>query len=131
MNKSDKKYIYTDFSRRKIINRNGELTRYNNNEALEQAIKIWISSQKGEKIRTTGGGLLVPFIGKTLDEYNAERIKQVLTQGLEEYFIPNITIVELKVIPNNQKNRWEIYVVGYNIELSLGVNTLVLVNNSN
>ena len=130
MDKSQKDIIYLDYFRKKKITRNGDLKEIINNEALEQAIKIWVTSQKGEKIRTTGGGVLMPFIGKTLDEENADRLKQVLKQGLEESFQPNITIVDLKVIPNVEKKLWEIYIVGYNIELAVGVNTLVLVKNS-
>jgi hypothetical protein len=91
MDKSIKEDIYLDFPIIKQMNGNGELKTYKNSDALFQAIKIWLTCEKGEKIRTNSGGYLLPYIGKFLDKDTAEQIRSYICEGLTTEFFPPIT----------------------------------------
>lgn len=121
--------LYLDYPMIKETNSNGELKTYKNVEALNQAIQIWLSSSKGEKIRTRSGGILVPYIGKLLTQENANDMRNTILFGLQNDFNPPITVVHLTVTPNVEKRRWEIEIIGYNATLQIGVNTRVVVSN--
>lgn len=124
-----KDIVYADYPMVKETNKQGGIKMYYNSDALAQAIKIWMVSSKGEKIRTTGGGYLMPFIGKTLDWEHAQQIAQRLITGLAEDFQPPITVTDIQVVPDTDNFRWIVSVKGYNADLNVGVNTLVVVSN--
>lgn len=130
MDKSNKENIYLDFPIIKETKSNGEIKTYSNSDALFQSIKIWLSSQKGEKIRSNTGGVIYPYIGKLLDENNAIKMKNAIREGLKNDFYPPLTIVELEVIPNKETNSWFIKIAGYNKDLSVGVNNYAVITNS-
>ncbi len=119
--------VFYDFPMSKTLTKGGELQTYKNNEALEQALKIWLVSGKGEKIRTLGGGILSPYLHKGLNNTTSNEIRKNILKGLESEFLPKMTVVNLDVIPNTQKERWEISLVAYNSDLSIGLNSFILV----
>lgn len=121
--------LYLDYPMIKEIKDNGELKTYRNSDALAQAIKIWLSSSYGEKIRSRSGGVLIPYIGKLLTVENANDMKNAILFGLQNDFNPKIEVVSIKVNPNVEKRRWEIEIIGYNPTLAIGVNTRVIVSN--
>ena len=129
MTQTAKDIVYMDYPIVKETTPQGELKTYENSDALAQAVKIWLVSSQGEKIRSKSGGYLMPFIGKPLDEDNARRISQRLIQGLSEDFNPPITVVDINVYPDTAQMRWVISIKGYNADLNIGVNTVVVVNN--
>ena len=122
--------VYYDFPFYKKINKNGSLAVMTNSDALAQAVKIWLVSKKNEKIRNQSGWIMYPYIGKMMDENRASDIKNRITQGLKEDFNPPLTPVQIDVVPNYEKERWEIGIVAYNADLAVGVNTKVVVTNS-
>lgn len=122
--------VYYDFPFYKKINKNGSIADMTNSDALAQAVKIWLVSKRNEKIRSRSGGIIYPYLGKMMDENRASDIKNRITQGLKEDFNPSLTPVEITVIPNYEKERWEIGIVAYNADLAVGVNTKVVVTNS-
>ena len=122
--------VYYDFPFYKKINKNGSLAVMTNSDALAQAVKIWLVSKRNEKIRSRSGGIMYPYIGKMMDENRASDIKNRITQGLKEDFNPPLTPVQIDVVPNYEKERWEIGIVAYNADLAVGVNTKVVVTNS-
>lgn len=122
--------VYYDFPFYKKINKNGSLAVMTNSDALAQAVKIWLVSKRNEKIRSRSGGIMYPYIGKMMDENRASDIKNRIIQGLSEDFNPPLTPVQVEVIPNYDKERWEIGIVAYNADLAVGVNTKVVITNS-
>ena len=56
-------------------------------------------------------------------------IKNSIIQGLQEDFNPPLVPVEVSVIANYDKQRWEIGIVAYNADLAVGVNTNVTITN--
>lgn len=130
MNKSIKEIVYTDFPLIKEITMNGEIKVYENNKALMQAVKIWLSSSNGEKIRSRDGGCLIRFLGKVMDENTIGEMERVIRNSLETEFSPNLTVDTLKVIADKTRNRWIIYIVAFSIELQIGINDYVIVSNT-
>ncbi len=123
--------VFYDYPFYKKINKNGSMVDLTNSDALAQAIKIWLVSKRNEKIRSIGGGLMYQFLGKMMDENTASIIKNRIIEGLEYEFNPPLVPVEVTVVPNYMKERWEIGIVAYNADLQIGVNTKVIILNSN
>ena len=122
--------VYYDLPFYKKVNKNGSIADMTNSDALAQAVKIWLVSKRNEKICSHSGGIMYPYIGKMMDENRASDIKNRIIQGLNEDFNPPLTPVQIDVVPNYEKERWEIGIVAYNADLAVGVNTKVVVINS-
>ena len=122
--------VYYDFPFYKKINKNGSLAVMTNSDALAPEVKIWLVSKRNEKIPSHSGGIMYPYIGKMMDENRASDIKNRIIEGLSEDFNPPLTPVQIDVVPNYEKERWEIGIVAYNADLAVGVNTKVVVTNS-
>lgn len=126
----NKDIIYSDYPIVKETTYNGEVKTYQNSEALAQSLKVWLVMARGEKVRSLAGGYLIPFIGKPLDDEHAQLMASRILTGLTEDFQPPITVMDLQVIPDVQNLRWVVSVKGYNADLNIGVNTVVVVNNN-
>ncbi len=122
--------VYYDFPFYKKVNKNGSIADMTNSDALAQAVKIWLVSKRNEKIRSQSGGIIYQYLGKMMDEDRASDIKNRITQGLKEEFNPPLIPVQIDVIPNYEKERWEIGIVAYNADLAIGVNTKVIITNN-
>ena len=126
----NKHILYTDYPFYKKVNKNGSMVELTNSDALAQAVKIWLVSKKNEKIRSRSGGIIYQFLGKMMDESQADNIKRSIIQGLSEDFNPSLTPIEITVNPDYEKQRWEIGIVAYNSDLAIGVNTKVTITNN-
>lgn len=121
--------LFYDYPFYKKVNKDGSIADMNNSDALAQAVKIWLVSKRNEKIRSRSGGIIYPYLGKMMDESRANDIKNRIIQGLKEEFTPPLVPVQVEVIPNYDKERWEIGIVAYNADLAIGVNTKVVITN--
>lgn len=121
--------LFYDYPFYKKVNKDGSIADMNNSNALAQAVKIWLVSKRNEKIRSRSGGIIYPYLGKMMDESRANDIKNRIIQGLKEEFTPPLVPVQVEVIPNYNKERWEIGIVAYNSDLAIGVNTKVVITN--
>ena len=129
-NNNNNNIIFYDYPFYKKVNKNGSIADMTNSDALAQAVKIWLVSKRNEKIRSAGGGIMYQYLGKMMDENRATDIRNRIIQGLSEEFEPPLTPVQVDVIPNYEKERWEIGIIAYNANLSVGVNTKVVIMNS-
>lgn len=129
-NNNNNNVIFYDYPFYKKVNKNGSIADMTNSDALAQAVKIWLVSKRNEKIRSVGGGIMYQYLGKMMDENRATNIRNRIIQGLSEEFEPPLTPVQVDVIPNYEKERWEIGIVAYNADLAVGVNTKVVIINS-
>ena len=121
--------LYFDYPFYKKLNGNGSIIELTNSDALAQAVKIWLVSKKNERIRSQSGGVIYPYLGKIMDDTRAYNIKTNIVKGLKEDFNPPLTPVEVSVIPNYEKERWEIGIIAYNADFAVGVNTKVTISN--
>ncbi len=119
--------VFKDYPIDKKITNNGELKIYEDSDALTQALKIWLVSDKGEKIRSRTGGVLAPFLNREIDDDTAKEMKTHIMNTLKKEFTPPIEIVYLDVKGDKNKNQWIIAIAGYNSDLAVGVNTNVII----
>lgn len=120
---------YIDFPLIKETTNNSDLKVYKDSDAIANAFKIWLTGKVGEKVRSTSGGYLIPFLGKPLTDETANKIRTRIIDGLQKDFAPAITVQDLQVIPDVNRNRWLITLTGYNTAYNLGINTFLVVNN--
>jgi len=125
-----KSVIYVDEPFIKQVDGQGNIIQLKNSDALAQAFKLWVTSSYGEKVRSNTGGPLVPHLGKAMTTDRANKIKNSILKGLTTDFSPPMTITNINIIPDNNKNRWIIQVEGYSQSLEVGLNTHLIVNNS-
>ena len=127
---NNKNILYYDYSFYKKVKNDGSLYDFENSDALSQALKMWLVSKKNERIRSLGGGIIYPYLGKIMDDNVASQIKFNIMQGLKYDFSPSLTPVEITVVPNYDAERWEIGIVAYNESLGIGVNTNAIISNN-
>ena len=125
----NKNVLFYDYPFYKKVDSMGNVIDLKNFDALSQAVKIWLVSKTNEKVRARGGGILYPYLGKIMDSQRADEIRNRIIDGLINEFNPSLTPVKVTVIPNNDKERWEITIVAYNDELAIGTDTTLNVSN--
>ena len=125
----DKTILYLDEPMSKKVDSQGNLIHLKNSDALSQAVKLWLTSGVGEKLRSNTGGPLIPHLGKAITNDRREKIKKDIMKGFNSDFVPSMTITNLNIVADNKKNRWVIQIEGYSKSLELGINTYLVVNN--
>ncbi len=85
-----------------------------NAEAVENALKLWLVSFKGDKIRNPdAGGYITQWLFKPMTEDTRFDMKTAIRIGLEREFIPRVTIDRVVVIPDYDREIWHIEIYGY------------------
>ncbi|MDA3855885.1 MAG: hypothetical protein PF569_06485 [Candidatus Woesearchaeota archaeon] len=100
-----------------------------NNDALDNAFRLWITSSPNEFLRRQGGGILLRHIGKPLNDARALEIRRSIQRGVSNDFSPALEILNLTVTPNYTRKRWEILLVGYSEQFRVGINQTYLISN--
>lgn len=100
-----------------------------NNDALDNAFRIWISSSKNEYLRRSGGNWLLRHIGKPMNSARTQEIKRSIQTGIATNFEPRLNILDLQVVADYSKRRYIITLVAYSESLRVGINQTYLVNN--
>lgn len=114
-----KKYVY-DIDYQGLRDDKGGLKHVWNEEALNQSIKLWIASFKGDVVRQFNrGGYITYWILKPMTQDIAERIKMSIQDGFYQDFTPYLEIQTLKVEPNFAQRYWYIYMEVYSNALKL------------
>ena len=127
---SDKSTLYVASPLYKQVTSGGQLVTYTDSDAITVAFQIWLTSGKGELLRSNSGGYLLPYLMKPLTNSTAQEIKRSIQAGLEDDFTPTLTIQTLEVIPDVKNSRWVIWLVAYNTALNLGVNATSIINSN-
>jgi len=87
---------------------------YEDAAAVENALRMWLVSFKGEHIRRPdANGYVVQWLFKPMDEDTAFDIKTAVRVGIEREFTPHIEIYSIKVEPDYAKESWYIEIYGY------------------
>jgi len=83
-------------------------------KAVENALKLWLVSFKGDTIRhPEAGGYVTQWLFKSMDEDTQFDIKTAIRVGLEREFVPVIKIDKVTVTPDYQQESWQIEIRGY------------------
>lgn len=101
----------------------------NNNEALDNAFRLWVTASKNEFLRKKGGNVLAKHIGKPMNDDRAIAIKRDIQAGVVDEFNPPLTVLKLTVTPDYVKRRYSILLVAYSEQLRVGINQTYLVDN--
>ena len=102
------------------INDNGEINQIWEKDALNNAIKLWIASFKGEMIRRPNrGGYITRWLLKPMQSTDIDQIKMALRDGLEQDFVPYLEILDLSIIPDYENRQWKFYMEVYAPDLKI------------
>lgn len=103
-----------DFAIEGVFNARGEMYSLTRNEALANAIKLWLATPKGDIVNYPyKGGLVYQFIHVLLTQENANALKDAITRGLKEDFDTPLEVRQIEVVPNKSARKWQIYAQVY------------------
>lgn len=96
------------------IDSNGVLAAYTNKEALQNSIKLWITSFSNDALRNPNrGGYVTQQLYKPMTESSQQSITDALIDGFNTDYTPYVKVLNLDVVPNYQEKTWEISVAVY------------------
>lgn len=94
----------------------GELKTYAGEDAVKNALQLWLSSKKGEYLLNPGlGGTLDAFSFKTMNEESLTILKFQLMSAIDTEFSPAIRLTNVLFNPDFQNRILEI-ILAYQIE---------------
>ena len=83
-------------------------------DALINAINLWISSFRGERLyRPNDGGIVTENLLKPMSDDRAKDIHDALIDGLAHQFTPHVVVSECTVIPDYLRDTYWITIVGF------------------
>ena len=111
---SNNKVIYKDYSIDATLTSTGTLEVLEGKQAIINALRLWLSSFKGEFIRDPErGGYITRWLMKPINADTALSIKRAIFDGLTDEFSPALIPSAVEVIPNYEKEYWEINIEAY------------------
>lgn len=114
-----KSYIF-DYHYLGYTNPRGELQHLWEEEALNQSIKLWIASFKGDAIRKPArGGHVNKLFMQPMKADDEDKVTMAIRDGLFQDFEPHLEIVVLDVTPNLEDRYWELYMEVYSPTLKV------------
>ena len=115
--------IYKDYSIDADLTSTGALKVLEGRDAITNALKLWISSFRGEVMRDPSkGGYVTRWLMKPISETTAIAIKRAILDGLNDEFYPALIPSVVEVIPNYEREYWEIHVEAYSPEFRENIN---------
>ncbi|MGL5913506.1 MAG: hypothetical protein ACRCZB_05020 [Bacteroidales bacterium] len=122
--------VYIDYEHTGSIDEKGNLKILYDQEALTNAIKLWVCSFRGERLyKPTKGGFIVGALLKPMSEERSQDIQKDIVYGLATDFRPSITVNECSVVPDFENSCYYIKIVGYCPSFKSDVETELRLNN--
>lgn len=119
------KVTYKDYSVDADVDTSGQLTVLTDSAAIQNALRIWLESFGGERVRDPGrGGMVTKWLFKPMSEDVREEIEISIRMGVENEFAPFIQIANISVTPNYEKGYWSIKVDAYCPSIRKGVTAI-------
>lgn len=123
--KTTNQTLYKDYSIDAELETTGALKILEGREAITNALRQWISSFKGEIIRDPDrGGYITRWLMKPLSEDTALAIKRAILDGFVDEFYPVLIPNLIEVIPNYEREYWEIHIEAYSPEFRESINMI-------
>jgi hypothetical protein len=117
--------IYKDYSIDADLTSTGALKVLEGRDAVTNALKLWISSFRGEVMRDPSkGGYVTRWLMKPISETTAVAIKRAILDGLNDEFYPILIPSVVEVIPNYEREYWEIHIEAYSPEFRENINMI-------
>jgi len=115
--------VYKDYSMDADVDSEGILKVLSGKEAVENALRQWITSFRGEYIRNPQkGGYVTYWLLKPLNDDTQRAIKEAILEGIYEDFTPQIVVKNLTVVPNYTNLSWEISLEAYSPTVKESIN---------
>jgi hypothetical protein len=120
-----KKIIYKDYSIDALTDNKGVLTLLSGKQALENALRLWITSFKGEFNRNPeAGGYVTRWLTKPITDDYATKIRNAILDGLNDEFFPSLIVSKLEITPHYQEEFWEIHLEAYSPSVKESINII-------
>jgi len=117
---SDLSNTVFDYDRKGGFDLNGQINTLYGQDALANAINIWIQSYKGDFIRNPNrGGYVAPHLMKPMSDTVALAIESGIKDGLLRDFKPSVKVLTLQVTPDYVKRQWKIQMTASSEDLKL------------
>lgn len=115
--------VYKDYSMDAEVDTEGVLVVLSGKEAVENALRQWITSFRGEYIRNPQkGGYVTYWLLKPLNDDTQRAIREAILEGIYEDFTPQIVVKNLTVVPNYTNLSWEISLEAYSPTVKESIN---------
>jgi len=102
-----------------------------NTQALANAIKLWITSYKGDFPRQPSkGGYVTRWLFKPMNDTTLENMYISIRDGIQNDFNNQVRINELTITPNYEKRTWKIKMDVYHIVYQLNTTISLTLSNS-
>jgi len=96
------------------VDSQGQIKQLWGEDALNNAIKMWIASFKGEILRAPGrAGYITQWLVRPMTESNIDDIEMAIRDGINQDFFPVLSILNITITPNYAGRYWEIYIEVY------------------
>ena len=83
-------------------------------DALNNAIKLWLGSFRGERLyQPRKGGPLIPYLMKPMSDEITHDMRTAIREGLKNDFVPSVRVTRCDVDPDYENNRYVVNIVGY------------------
>jgi len=98
----------------RIINSQGSIPVLTDQDALVNAINLWLCSFQGERLyHPQDGGIISDNLLKPMSDDRAKTMRDDLIDGLAYKFTPSVKVSECSVTPDYDTNTYWILIVGY------------------
>ena len=98
----------------------GQIQESWNAEALNNSLKMWISSFRGDIIRQADrAGYIAPLVMKPMNQVDVDQFEQIVRDGFNDDFRPFLRILTLEITPNYERRYWEIFMQVYSPDLKI------------
>ena len=113
------------------VDQKGTITQFSGSRALENSIKMWILSFRGEVIRVPGrGGYVIPHLMKPMTDERTEDIRLSIIDGIAQDFTPQLRLLRLNVVPDYVNRIYNISMVVFAPALKTDVSVDVSLRSS-
>jgi phage baseplate assembly protein W len=83
-------------------------------DALNNAIKLWLGSFRGERLyNPRKGGPIIGYLLKPMSEDIANDIRSGISEGLKNDFVPKVKVTKCEVDCDYQNSQYVINVTGF------------------
>jgi hypothetical protein len=98
----------------KIVTAQGNIPVITDQDALVNAINLWVCSFRGERLyRPHDGGIVADNLLKPMSDDRAQDIHDDLIDGLAHSFTPYVKVQECTVVPDYERGTYWIEIRGY------------------
>jgi hypothetical protein len=97
-----------------MVTPQGNIPVLTDQDALVNAINLWICSFRGERLyRPNDGGIISDNLLKPMSDERAVQIHDDIVDGLAYKFTPHVVVSECTVVPDYERNTYWITIIGY------------------